>query len=116
MKASVQTRVIVAMTENEARSAIADPLDVVLALRSALQQLDGIPIVELIAQQRTRGKLLAPPTEKDKVQKRKKISRKECPHCHELVGATGYPRHVAACAKKHIELDTVLEIQHAATG
>ncbi len=102
MKAAVQTRILIALTEEEARSAVNNSTDLQLAIRSALYTIDGPPIVEL----RAKPALIAPAKNGHKskaTHAKHKITApyKQCPHCHEMKHPVGYGRHVAACALKH---------------
>lgn len=99
MKAVVQTRILIGLTEDEARSAVNNSTDLQLAIRSALYTIDGRPIVEL---SKSKPALLAAPSRNGHKPKRKQVSpNKECPHCHEMRNPMGYTRHVKSCALKH---------------
>ena len=104
MKAIVQTRILLGLTVDEARSAVNNSTDLQLALRSALYEIDGRPILELRVPKRA---LLDTPSKngrKPKAQRAKhKITApgKLCPHCGETKNPRGYYRHVASCALKH---------------
>ncbi len=100
MKASVQTRVVLALTVDEAREATNRPTDLQLAIRDALYQIDGMP-VSIMA---PKPALLAAPKNGQKRRKLKRVQRtpdKECPYCHEMKKPTGYARHVIGCKAKH---------------
>ncbi len=108
MKASIQTRVFMALTVDEAREAANRPTDLQLAIRDALYQIDGMPISMMAP----KPALLAAPKNGHKKAKRvtkrtsKRTNRihapdKQCPHCGEMKKAMGYYRHVIACKAKH---------------
>ena len=44
MKSSVQTRIFISLTPDEARAAVNDAVDMQLCVRSALYQIDGTPV------------------------------------------------------------------------
>jgi hypothetical protein len=102
MKATVQTRIFLALTIDEARAAVTRPTDMQLAIRSTLFEIDGMPISEMFA---AKPALIAAP--KDGHKKAKKRTHrihapdKECPYCHETKHPTGYGRHIIACRVKH---------------
>ena len=90
MKSSVQTRIFISLTPDEARAAVNDAIDLQLCVRSALYQIDGIPVATLIEQNR---KQLAAPRKNG----RKHVERKECPHCHKHYSIMGIGKHERAC-------------------
>ncbi len=109
MKASIQTRVFLVLTVDEAREAANRPTDFQLAIRDALFQIDGMPVSMMAA----KPALLAAP-KKNGHKKVKRASKrtskrtnrihapdKECPHCGEMKKAMGYYRHVIGCKAKH---------------
>jgi hypothetical protein len=101
MKASVQTRIFLALTPDEARAAVNNATDVQLEIRSALYQIDGMPISQMIA---PNPALLAASKnghKKPRSKNRIHAPDKQCPHCGEMKHPTGYSRHVKACKAKH---------------
>jgi hypothetical protein len=98
MKATVQTRIFIALTVDEARDAVTCPTDLQLAVRSALYQIDGMPVSEMIT---PKTKLISAPRNGHKKRSRVHAPDKECPFCHEMKHPTGYGHHVKACKAKH---------------
>jgi hypothetical protein len=111
MKATIQTRIFLALTVDEARAATLNATDAQLEIRSALYQIDGMPVSEMMG---PKPALLAAPKNGHKRTKAKradklatkstnriKAQNKECPHCHEMKSPIGYYRHVIACKAKH---------------
>jgi len=100
MKAMVQTRIFLALTVDEAREAVTQPTDVQLAVRTALYQIDGMPISKMMA---PKPALLAGPKDGHKKHKphRSQTPDKQCPHCGEMKHLQGYYRHETACKIKH---------------
>jgi len=109
MKATIQTRIFLALTVDEAREATLNATNAQLEIRSALYQIDGMPVSEMMG---PRPALLAAPKNGHKKVKHttkratKRTNRihapdKECPHCHEMKHPMGYSRHVVACKAKH---------------
>jgi hypothetical protein len=106
MKAMVQTRIFLALTVDEAREAVTQPTDVQLAVRTALYQIDGMPISKMMA---PKPALLAGPKDGHKKPKKHIITApdKQCPYCGEMKHAQGFRRHEAACKFKHPDAPTV---------
>jgi len=107
MKASIQTRICLALTPDEARAAVNNATEMQLAVRTALYQIDGMPISKMVA---PKPALLAGPKNGHKKGKHKNVQHipdKECPHCHEMRHPNGYLRHEAACKLKHPDTPAV---------
>jgi len=109
MKSTVQTRIFISLTTEEARAAVNNAIDLQLCIRSALYQIDGTPVATLIEQ--NRRQLTAPHSAKNKrkltvhtrtaARRAPKIpnaERIECPQCHKPVKARGLGVHMA---RKH---------------
>ena len=120
MNSFVQTRVVIYMTPDEARAACLDALNVQLALRKSLQEIDGIPISQLVAENVRNKKLSSSPLQlaapKSKAHNRPKKYKlnsrdKECPHCHKMFSLMGYSKHFASCAIKHTVTEAAISIQ-----
>ena len=101
MKSSVQTRIFVSLTPDEARAAVNDAVDLQLCVRTALYQIDGIPVATLIEQNRRQ---LAPPKRHKRKQlavpriaRRKPLAKRECIHCHQPYSSMGIGKHERAC-------------------
>jgi len=106
MKATVQTRICLALTPDEARAAVNNATDVQLAVRAALYQIDGMPIKMMAP----KPALLAGPKDGHKSPKRKNrihAPDKQCPHCGEMKNPIGYHRHEATCKLKHPDAPAV---------
>ena len=121
MKSSVQTRIFISLTPDEARAAVNDAVDLQLCVRSALYQIDGIPVATLIEQNRTRlrcapGEQLAAPRHATRgsvragrarrkhkqltaprTARRKPLAKRECIHCHQPYSSMGIGKHERAC-------------------
>jgi len=108
MKSSVQTRIFLSLTPEEARAAVNDAIDLQLCVRSALYQIDGTPVAILAAQN---GRLLAAPKKHKHVVHRRKASIprkmarkpteiKECQYCHRQCSARQIGKHMRACKAK----------------
>ena len=97
MKSSVQTRIFLSLTPEEARIAVNNAVDLQLCVRSALYQIDGTPVATLIEQSRKR--LTAP-----KRNKRKSLKERECIYCHKPYSIMGIGKHERACKQKPHEV------------
>ena len=97
MKSTVQTRIFISLTTEEARAAVNNAIDLQLCVRSALYQIDGTPIATLIAQ--NRKQLIAPRSAKNKRAQSRRVAKPgqmvECPQCHKPVKARGLGIHMA---------------------
>ena len=99
MKAYVQTRIIVGLTPEEARVAVNNAVDLQLCVRSALYQIDGMPVATLIEQNR---KQLPPPKRHKRKQlaapkRRKPFEKRECIHCHQPYSISQIGKHERTC-------------------
>jgi len=107
MKSSVQTRIFLSLTPEEARIAVNNAVDLQLCVRSALYQIDGTPVTTLIEQNRKqltthkRNKRKAAVRTRTAARRAQKIpnaERVECPQCHKPVKSRGLGVHMA---RKH---------------
>jgi hypothetical protein len=116
MKSTVQTRIFISLTPDEARQAVNDAIDMQLCVRGALNEIDGEPVSTLIRQQNDRKLLAAPKRNarkhvrnghKARVQKATSpAATVECPECHRMVKSRGLNIHIA---KSHKETPVTLE-------
>jgi hypothetical protein len=91
MKSSVQTRIFLSLTPEEARAAVNNAIDLQLCVRSALYQIDGTPVTTLIEQ--NRKQLVKPKRDGH----RKPAARRECVHCHKEFTIMGIGKYEKAC-------------------
>ena len=106
MKATIQTRIFLALTPDEARAAVNNATDVQLEIRTALYQIDGMPVSQMIT---PKPALLADPKnghKKPRSKNRIHAPDKQCPYCGEMKHPIGYGRHVTACKAKHSDAAT----------
>lgn len=116
MKATIQTRIFLALTVDEARAAVTQATDMQLAIRSTLFEIDGIPVSEMmapspkqIAAPKKNGQLkfARPEGAKSRAPAGKRVSSKKvhrasnpwtCPGCgRELKGKQGSYHHLKFC-------------------
>ena len=102
MKSTVQTRIFISLTPDEARAAVNDAIDLQLCVRSALYQIDGAPVATLIEQNNHRRQLAAPAARNGHAKPKSTRKTKpasdasvECPECHEIFKARGLNVHIA---------------------